>query len=179
MLHRCNTTPFVMIKKRKEEWPCGGTGCWPFFSFSSNGERSPQRELAEELEVSGRTDLRDLNALSALGSPWWPTGKKTGDGACSTNTGKTLLTLTAEEIASLFLPFPETLLRDLGIDRPFSDRPAKTVLPTSPPRGTPGPKTVGPHPHRSGTLEGKNRKTRMDDSRAAGGLGGEKTEDRL
>src|SRR5690606_12774232 len=43
-----------------------------------------------------------------------------------------------------------------------SDRPAKTEPPTPIPRGTPGPKTVGQHPHRYGTLEGKNRKTRKD-----------------
>jgi len=136
------------------------------------------RELAEELEVSSRTVLRDLNALSALGIPVVADRGKNGGWRLLDEYRKTLLTLTTEEIASLFLPFPETLLKDLGIDRPFRIA-RKKLFPHLPSPAEPGPKTVGPHPHRSGTLEGKNRKTRMDDSRDAGGLGGEKTEDRL
>ena len=77
------------------------------------------RELAEELEVSSRTVLRDLNALSALGIPVVADRGKNGGWRLLDEYRKTLLTLTAEEIASLFLPFPESLLRDLGIDRPF------------------------------------------------------------
>lgn len=137
------------------------------------------RELAEELEVSSRTVLRDLNALSALGIPVVADRGKNGGWRLLDEYRKTLLTLTAEEIASLFLPFPESLLRDLGIDRPFRIARQKLFPHLPSPAEPRAQKLWDRNPHRSGTLEGKNRKTRMDDSRAAGGLGGEKTEDRL
>lgn len=77
------------------------------------------KELAEKLEVSSRTVLRDLNDLSALGIPVVAERGKYGGWRLLDEYRKTLLTLKTEEIASLFLPFPETLLKDLGIDQPF------------------------------------------------------------
>ena len=81
------------------------TGCWPFFSFSSKGGKVTTKELAEELEVSSRTACGDLNALSALGIPVVADRGKNGGWRLLDEYRKTLLTLTAEEIASLFLPF--------------------------------------------------------------------------
>jgi predicted DNA-binding transcriptional regulator YafY len=82
-------------------------------------EKVTTKELARELEVSSRTILRDLDALSAMGIPVVAERGKNGGWRLLDEYRKTLLALKKEEIASLFLPLPETLLKDLGIDQPF------------------------------------------------------------
>lgn len=82
-------------------------------------EKVTTRELAEELEASPRTILRDLDALSRLGFPVVADRGKNGGWRLLDHYRKTLLTLKKEEIASLFLSFPEGLLRDLGLNKPY------------------------------------------------------------
>ncbi|SEM89527.1 helix-turn-helix transcriptional regulator [Lihuaxuella thermophila] len=77
------------------------------------------RELAEELEASPRTILRDLNALSGMGIPVVADRGKNGGWRLLDHYRKTLLTLNKEEIASLFLSFPDRYLKDLGLNRSY------------------------------------------------------------
>ncbi|SFJ18911.1 Predicted DNA-binding transcriptional regulator YafY, contains an HTH and WYL domains [Thermoflavimicrobium dichotomicum] len=77
------------------------------------------KELARELEVSSRTILRDLDALSGMGIPVVAERGKNGGWRLLDEYRQTLFALKKEEIASLFLAIPESLLKDLGIDQPF------------------------------------------------------------
>src|SRR5512147_2800053 len=77
--------------------------------------RLTARELAEQLEVSERTILRDMDALGAAGVP--VTAERGAGGGWRLIDGyQTKLTgLTSVEIQSLFLGRPPRLLADLGL----------------------------------------------------------------
>src|SRR5436190_12950383 len=78
-------------------------------------QRLTARELARRLEVSQRTILRDMDALSASGIPVIA-DRGSGGGWQLLDGYQTKLTgLTAAEIQSLFLPRPERLMADLGL----------------------------------------------------------------
>ncbi|RAL26087.1 helix-turn-helix transcriptional regulator [Thermoflavimicrobium daqui] len=81
--------------------------------------KTTTQELAQELEVSSRTILRDMDVLSGMGIPVIAERGKNGGWRLLDEYRKTLLTLKKEEMASLFLSFPEALLKDLRIDKPF------------------------------------------------------------
>jgi predicted DNA-binding transcriptional regulator YafY len=78
--------------------------------------RVTARELARRMEVSERTILRDMDALSSAGVPVW-SERGLGGGWSLTDGYQTRLTgLTAAEIQSLFLARPAGLLADLGLE---------------------------------------------------------------
>ena len=79
--------------------------------------RLTARELAARLEVSERTILRDMDALSGSGVPVLAE-RGTGGGWRLLDDYQTRLTgLTAAEIQSLFLARPQRLITDLGLKR--------------------------------------------------------------
>src|SRR5690349_23068717 len=79
--------------------------------------RVTARELARRLEVSQRTILRDMEALSGAGVPVVPE-RGTGGGWRLLEEYRTNLTgLNEAEIQALFLTKPPRLLADLGLDR--------------------------------------------------------------
>jgi predicted DNA-binding transcriptional regulator YafY len=79
--------------------------------------RVTARELAKRLEVSERTILRDMDALSGTGVPVMAE-RGTGGGWSLLDNYQTKLTgLSAAEIQSLFLARPPRLMADLGLRR--------------------------------------------------------------
>jgi predicted DNA-binding transcriptional regulator YafY len=77
--------------------------------------RLTARELAHRLEVSERTILRDMDALSASGVPV-VAGRGTGGGWSLLEEYQTKLTgLNADEVRALFLARPERMMADLGL----------------------------------------------------------------
>jgi predicted DNA-binding transcriptional regulator YafY len=79
--------------------------------------RLTARELAQRLEVSERTILRDMEALSGAGVPV-VAGRGAGGGWSLLEGYQTKLTgLTAAEIQSLFLARPSRLMAELGLKR--------------------------------------------------------------
>ncbi|MEJ8545998.1 helix-turn-helix transcriptional regulator [Brevibacillus borstelensis] len=84
-----------------------------------NRGRLTSRMLAEMLEVSERTIHRDMEALSAAGIPVF--AERGSQGGWSLAEGyRTILTgLTTEELQSLLLVRPSSLLSDLGLRNRF------------------------------------------------------------
>lgn len=81
------------------------------------GRRTTARELAKRLEVSERTILRDMDALSGSGIPVIA-GRGKGGGWSLLGEYKTSLTgLSPAEVQSLFLARPSRLMADLGLRR--------------------------------------------------------------
>ncbi len=81
------------------------------------GRRMTARELAERLEVSERTILRDMEALCAAGVPV-TADRGTGGGWSLLQDYRTDLTgLSAEEAQTLFVARSSRLLADLGLGR--------------------------------------------------------------
>src|SRR5580658_8559059 len=79
--------------------------------------RVTARDLAKKLEVSERTILRDMDALSGAGVPV-VAERGTGGGWSLIEDYQTKLTgLTPAEIQSLFLARPPGLMADLGLKR--------------------------------------------------------------
>ena len=79
--------------------------------------RVTARDLAKRLEVSGRTILRDMDALSISGIPV-TAERGTGGGWSLLEEYRTKLTgLSAPEIQPLFLARPSGLMADLGIKK--------------------------------------------------------------
>jgi predicted DNA-binding transcriptional regulator YafY len=72
--------------------------------------------LAEELGVSRRTILRDVEALSFTGIPIYTEGGHGGGIALDENYRVTLTGLSEEEIHTLFISSDDQLLKDLGMD---------------------------------------------------------------
>ncbi|MCS7464722.1 YafY family transcriptional regulator [Paenibacillus doosanensis] len=84
-----------------------------------NHGRMTSRELAEKLEVSERTIFRDMEALSSAGIPVYAE-RGSGGGWALTEGYRTDLTgMKTEEIFSLLLSIPSSLLDDLGIKGDF------------------------------------------------------------
>ncbi len=78
--------------------------------------RLTARELARRMEVSERTILRDMDALSGSGVPV-VAERGAGGGWSLLDTYQTKLTALSEaEVQSLFLPIPARLIADLGIE---------------------------------------------------------------
>jgi predicted DNA-binding transcriptional regulator YafY len=73
------------------------------------------RTLAEELEVSRRTILRDINALSFSGVPVYAEGGHGGGIALSEDYRTTLTGLNTLEVQSLFVAHNNEALRDVGL----------------------------------------------------------------
>src|ERR1700684_2625888 len=79
--------------------------------------RLTARERAQRLEVSERTILRDMDALSGAGVPV-VAGRGAGGGWGLLEGYQTKLTgRTTAEIQSLFLPRSSRLMADLGLQR--------------------------------------------------------------
>jgi predicted DNA-binding transcriptional regulator YafY len=77
--------------------------------------RVTARELAERLEVSERTILRDMEALSRSGIPVFAERGANGGWQLMDNYEANLTGLSLAEIQSLFLTKPPRLLADLGL----------------------------------------------------------------
>jgi predicted DNA-binding transcriptional regulator YafY len=79
--------------------------------------RVTARELAERLEVSERTILRDMDALSGSGIPVIAERGKNGGWSLLDDYQTKLTGLSPAEIQSLFLAHPARLISDLGLKR--------------------------------------------------------------
>src|SRR5579863_3459836 len=77
--------------------------------------RLTARDLAERLEVSERTILRDMDALSGSGVPVLAERGAGGGWSLVGDYQTTLTGLTSAEIQSLFLGRPPRLMADLGL----------------------------------------------------------------
>ncbi|HXA04619.1 MAG TPA: WYL domain-containing protein, partial [Bryobacteraceae bacterium] len=77
--------------------------------------RVTARELAKRLEVSERTILRDMDALSGTGVPVMAERGAGGGWSLLDNYQTKLTGLSAAEIQSLFLARPPRLMADLGL----------------------------------------------------------------
>lgn len=73
------------------------------------------KKLAEELEVSRRTILRDINALSFSGVPVYSEGGHGGGFSLAEEYRTTLTGLNAMEVQSLFISNNNEALRDVGL----------------------------------------------------------------
>lgn len=81
--------------------------------------RLTARELAERLEVSERTILRDMDALSGAGVPVVAERGKGGGWGLLDDYQTTLTGLNLTEVQALFLPKPTHFLADLGWSQAF------------------------------------------------------------
>lgn len=81
--------------------------------------RLTARNLAERLEVSERTILRDMDALSTAGVPVVAERGKGGGWGLLESYQTTLTGLNLAEIQALFLPKPTHLLANLGWSQAF------------------------------------------------------------
>jgi predicted DNA-binding transcriptional regulator YafY len=81
------------------------------------GRRLTARELAKRLEVSERTILRDMDALSGAGVPVVAGRGKSGGWSLLGDYQTKLTGLNAAEVQALVLAHPERLLADLGLHR--------------------------------------------------------------
>jgi len=79
--------------------------------------RMPARALAQRLEVSERTILRDMEALSASGIPVYAERGVAGGWSLLDDYQSKLTGLTTDEVRSLFLARPLSLMADLGLKR--------------------------------------------------------------
>lgn len=79
--------------------------------------RMTARELAERLEVSERTVLRDMDALSAASVPVFAERGRSGGWSLLAEYQTKLTGLTGAEIQSLFVARPARLISDLGLKR--------------------------------------------------------------
>lgn len=81
-----------------------------------NRGKMTAKELANELEVSERTILRDMDALSAAGIPIVSDRGKEGGWRLLDNYRSKLSGLNIDDVKSLFLFPPAALLEDLGMN---------------------------------------------------------------
>ena len=79
--------------------------------------RLTAQELAERFEVSRRTIYRDMDALSGAGIPVMAERGNGGGWSLLDGYQTNLTGLNQAEIQTLFLPVPEQLLADLGLNR--------------------------------------------------------------
>ncbi|MGC5325995.1 helix-turn-helix transcriptional regulator [Brevibacillus sp. SYSU BS000544] len=84
-----------------------------------NHQKMTTRELARKLEVSERTVIRDMEALSAAGIPVFAERGATGGWALTEGYRTSLTGMKREEIVSLLLVKPTDTLRDLGLSDNF------------------------------------------------------------
>ncbi|MBD2872325.1 helix-turn-helix transcriptional regulator [Paenibacillus arenilitoris] len=77
------------------------------------------KELAEKLEVSERTILRDMDSLSGAGVPVYAERGQRGGWALSEGYRTNLTGMRAEELASVLVASQSGLLGDLGIEKHF------------------------------------------------------------
>jgi predicted DNA-binding transcriptional regulator YafY len=84
-----------------------------------NRGKVTSREIAEKLEVSERTIIRDMEALSMAGIPVFAERGSNGGWVLAEGYRTTLTGMKTEEILSLFLSNTSNLLGDLGIHNHF------------------------------------------------------------
>lgn len=83
--------------------------------LQTRGKQTAQ-QLAAELQVSRRTILRDIDALSLAGVPIYSEGGHGGGIALDEQYRTTLTGLHTPEIQALFVPSSGTALRDIGLN---------------------------------------------------------------
>lgn len=96
-----------------------------------NGGKMTSRSLAEQLEVSNRTIIRDMEALCTAGLPIYAERGANGGWVLDEKYRTNLTGMTQEEILSLLLSSHDSLLSDLGIKRHF-DAAYQKLLTSSP-----------------------------------------------
>lgn len=84
-----------------------------------NHQKMTTRELAQRLEVSERTVIRDMEALSAAGIPVYAERGAMGGWTLTEGYRTSLTGMKAEEIVALLLVKPTQLLSDLGLKEDF------------------------------------------------------------
>ncbi|UQZ32439.1 transcriptional regulator [Paenibacillus sp. PK3_47] len=82
-----------------------------------NRGKMTTRELAENLEVSGRTIVRDMEALSASGIPVLAERGREGGWMLTEGYRTSLTGMKPKELASLLLPADSAVLQALGIEQ--------------------------------------------------------------
>ncbi len=90
--------------------------------FLQNRGKMTTKELADELEVSDRTILRDMDALSTVGIPVVAERGKWGGWRLLDNFRSELSTLTLEDMKALFVFPSKELLQDLGLSDSIDPR---------------------------------------------------------
>ncbi|MFC3745813.1 helix-turn-helix transcriptional regulator [Paenibacillus sp. GCM10012306] len=85
-----------------------------------NRGKMTSRDLAQTLEVSERTIIRDMEALSAAGIPVLAERGREGGWMLTEGYRTSLTGMKPKEIASLLLSADSTILSDLGIEEDFS-----------------------------------------------------------
>lgn len=98
-----------------------------------NRGRMTSKELAERLEVSERTIHRDMDALSMAGVPVYAERGSGGGWSLAEGYRTNLTGLKAEEIKSLLLAAPTSVLQDLGLGANFEDAFQKLIASTPDP----------------------------------------------
>lgn len=96
------------------------------------GRRLTARELAEKLEVSQRTILRDLEALAMSGVPVVSLRGAGGGWSLSENYRTNLTGLTADEVRTLLFAKPNRLMEDLGLGQAANSAAIKLSASLSP-----------------------------------------------
>jgi len=90
-------------------------------------ESMTTRELAQRLEVSRRTILRDVDALSFAGIPVTAKGGQGGGIFLDKNYRVSLTGLTVSEMQALFVPGPVGSLKDIGLEKAAENMLLKVV----------------------------------------------------
>ncbi|WP_114498421.1 helix-turn-helix transcriptional regulator [Fontibacillus phaseoli] len=97
-----------------------------------NGGKLNSRQLAEKLEVSERTIVRDMDALSSAGIPVYAERGPLGGWMLAENYRTSLTGMNQEEILSLLLTSYSHLLGELGIPKRSFDAAYQKLLASSP-----------------------------------------------
>lgn len=96
-----------------------------------NHGKMTSRELSDKLEVSERTIMRDMEALSSAGVPVYAERGSTGGWVLSENYRTNLTGMKSEEILSLLISGQTDLVGELGIGKHF-DNAFQKLLASSP-----------------------------------------------
>ena len=96
-----------------------------------NGGKMTSRSLAQQLEVSNRTIIRDMEALCAAGIPIYAERGANGGWVLDEKYRTNLTGMRPEEILSLLITSHDNLLSDLGIKQHF-DAAYQKLLTSSP-----------------------------------------------
>ncbi|WP_410772195.1 helix-turn-helix transcriptional regulator [Fontibacillus sp. BL9] len=97
-----------------------------------NGGKLNSRQLAEKLEVSERTIVRDMDALSSAGIPVYAERGPLGGWMLAENYRTSLTGMNQDEILSLLMTSHSHLLGDLGIPRRNFEAAYQKLIASSP-----------------------------------------------
>jgi len=101
-----------------------------------NEHKLTTKQLAEKMEVSERTILRDMDALSSAGVPVYAERGRDGGWMLDKNYRTSLTGLKSEEFLSLLISSHPKLLTDLGLNRTSTLHFINFLPPPHPPFGS-------------------------------------------